>query len=210
MAVADVVQAWADQGLLTVFSPALTGTKVNTPGLARLQKAKALVPFGADLHLDDTALFLTVLTEKLSSRERSALAENAQMPKEIFDEWQKLDTRAAKLEKEIASSTLHRPSRIYHALAKAPVEQTLLLLVKSPQRVVQDRIRNYFQKYFPGAQEVTERDVVEAGGKAGTPGFEKIKAGLITKRLDARPKKVEPPPEPVLPAVPAGRPRASV
>jgi hypothetical protein len=64
--------------------------------------------------------------------------------------------------------------------------------LRSQQRTVQDRIRNYLQKYIPTAQEITDPQVVEAGFTPGTPKFEKAKAEMIAKRLDARPKKPEP------------------
>jgi hypothetical protein len=70
---------------------------------------------------------------------------------------------------------------------------------------VQDRIRNYLQKYYPAAQEVSDAEVEKAGGKPGTPKYVKLKEQLITTRLNTR-KKPAPPPmeEPVAPA-PAGR-----
>jgi hypothetical protein len=72
----------------------------------------------------------------------------------------------------------------------------LFLLFKSSERTAQDRIKNYFQKYLPAAQEITERDVVAAGGQQGTPKFQKIRDELIATRLDARPRKPAPLPEP--------------
>jgi len=59
---------------------------------------------------------------------------------------------------------------------------------------VHDRIRNFLQKYLPSAQEVTDRDVLATGAKPGTPKFQKVKEELILTKLDARPKKVPPPP----------------
>ena len=45
------------------------------------------------------------------------------------------------------------------------------------------------------AQEVTDRDVLATGVKAGTPKFQKAREELILTRLDARPKKIPPPEE---------------
>ena len=68
-----------------------------------------------------------------------------------------------KLEKDVAASSLNRPSKIYALLSKAPGEQIFYLILRSQQRTVQDRIRNYLQKYIPTAQEITDQQVVEAG-----------------------------------------------
>jgi hypothetical protein len=69
-------------------------------------------------------------------------------------------------------------------------------MVYSAQRLVQDRIKNYFEKYLPSSQEVTDEMVALTGAVPGTPKFQKTKEEMILKHLDARPKKVEPPPEP--------------
>ena len=72
----------------------------------------------------------------------------------------------------------------------------------SGQRIVQDRIKHYFQKYLPMSLEVTDEMVTAAGAAAGTPKFKKLKHEMILKHLDARPKKVAPPPEPPPPPPP--------
>src|SRR6185436_18768664 len=102
---------------------------------------------------------------------------------------------------------LTKPSLLYAALSQAAGDQMLYLLMKSGERLVQDRIKNYLQKYLPAAQEVTDKDVEAATGIApDNPKFRKAKEQTIAARLDARPKKpvAEPEPEPPpVAAVPA-------
>ncbi len=119
----------------------------------------------------------------------------------------KLETKAAKLEKELAAAKITRPSMLYDLLSKVPGEVLIYLLMKSGSRLVLDRIRNFLQKYLPIAQEVTEKDVIEQGGQPGTAKFLKLQHQLIATRLNARPKKVvieEAPPPP--PSGPGRRP----
>jgi hypothetical protein len=184
--VADLLQAWDEEKLLKLVSPGLTGAALNLATFTKLQKFRQTLPFGIDLVTDEPALFFSTLTEKLPPKDRAVLAE---LDGEHSSAWQKLGTRAAKLEKEVSVATLNRPSRIYNVLSKAAGEQILYLVLHSQQRVVQDRIRNYLQKYIPAAQEITDLQVVEAGYSVGTPKFEKAKAEMIQKRLDARPPK---------------------
>jgi hypothetical protein len=99
------------------------------------------------------------------------------------------------LERELKSAKLQKPSRLYQTISKYPGEQVLYLLVYSQQRIVQDRIRNYFQKHLPASLEVTDEMVEAAGAAPGSAKFEHAKEQMILKRLDARPKKPEPPPE---------------
>jgi tRNA nucleotidyltransferase/poly(A) polymerase len=187
----DVVKALDDEKLLKLFSPALTGPNLNLAGLAKLQKARLTVPFGVDLHLEPIGLFLCVLTERLSAKEKSGLIASSGLGKAEVDAWQKLDTKAKKLEKDLKSAKLNRPSLLYAVLSKAPGDQVLYLLMKSGERLVQDRIKNYLQKYLPLAQEITDRDVTaETGLEPGTPKFQKAKDAMIAARLEARPKKV--------------------
>jgi len=201
--VADVVRALEEEKLMQLFHPALTGPKLNMQGLQKLQKVRQLAPVGGGFYFDGFGLFLTVLTEKLTPKEKSALIAASGMEKSDVEEWQKLEGKAKRLEKELKSAKVQKPSHIYHVLSKARGDEMLFLLYRSPERTVQDRIKNYFQKYLPAAQEVTERDVVAAGGQPGTPKFQKTREELIATRLDARPRKPAPPepePTPIPPA----------
>ena len=110
--------------------------------------------------------------------------------------WQKLEAASKKLERELKSPKLQKPSHLYQLLKKSPGEQVFYLLVYSNERIVQDRIRNYFQKYLPLSLEVTDEMVVATGIAVGAPKFQKAKDEMIVERLNARPKKPEPVPEP--------------
>ncbi len=193
---ADLVKALEEEKLIELYSPALTGPKLNLSTFAKLQKARQLVPFGIDLRLSSLPLFLSVLMEKLSAKERTELIGAAAIEKADVTAWQKLDAAAKKLERDLKSAKLQKPSQLYQVLVKAPGEQVLYLLVYSTERLVQDRIRNYFQKYLPLALEITDEVVAAAGVAVGAPKFQKTKDEMIVTHLNARPKKPEPVPEP--------------
>jgi tRNA nucleotidyltransferase/poly(A) polymerase len=195
----EILKALEDENLMRFISPALSGPKLNLPGFARLQKARQSLPFGLEIGANFRALFFFLLFEKLSSKERSQLLRAVPLRKEHVEASNRLEGRAAKVEKELATAKLTRPSALYMLLHKVPGEILLFLLARSGQRLVLDRIKNYLQKYLPAAQEITEQDVVEKGGVPGTPKYEKLRAQLISARLNAKPKKVvieEPPPPP--------------
>ncbi len=202
---ADVVHLLEQEKLLHLYSPALEGVNLNMPGLQKLQKARQTVPFGADIHLESMGIFLYFLTEKMPAKESAAFTKRIGPAKREIEQWQKLESRSKSLEKSLKSAKLQKPSLVYSLLSKAPGDQMLFLLAHSSERLVHDRIKNYLQKYLPSAQEVTEADVVAAGGKPGTPKFQKMREDLILTRLDARPKKVPPPVVPG-PGAPAAAP----
>jgi tRNA nucleotidyltransferase (CCA-adding enzyme) len=192
---ADIIRVLEEEKLLQLFSPELAGPKLNHPGLQKLQKARQLVPIGIDIHLENMGLFLFFLTEKLPAKDRASFIKNVGLSKREVDQWQKLEAKAKKLEKDLKSAKLQKPSKVYQVLAAAPGDQILFLLSHSSERLVHDRIKNYLGKYLLTAQEVTERAVVAAGARPGTPKYQKVREELILTRLDARPKKIPPPEE---------------
>jgi tRNA nucleotidyltransferase (CCA-adding enzyme) len=197
--IADLMQALEEEKLLPLYSEALAGPKLNLPTFGKLQKARQLVPVGYDFHINPLPLFLTVLLEKLNAKEQSAFLKASGLGKPDMNAWQKLGAAAKKLEKDLKSPKLQKASQLYQLLSKTSGEVTLYLAVYSAQRIVQDRIKNYFQKYVPASLEVTDELVAATGVAVGTPKFQKVKEEMILTRLDARPKKVAPPPEPVPP-----------
>ncbi len=203
----DIIKALEDEGLLHLISPALTGAKVNLVGFQKLAKARQLLPFGVHLDLNLHTLALFLIIEKLTSKERNLMVSGLGLSKQEIEAATKVEIRAAKVEKELAAARLPRPSTLYNLLKAIPGEILLFLLMRSGQRLVLDRVKNYLQKYLPVAQEVTEQDVLKLGVELGSPKFSKAHAQLISARLDARPKKVVPeePPPPPLPTPGPGR-----
>jgi tRNA nucleotidyltransferase/poly(A) polymerase len=193
----EILKALEDEKLLQLFSPALAGLKLNLQGFQKWQKARLLLPNDVEVSSHSYALFLFLLLEKLNAKERSQLIKALDIPRTELDAASKLEARAKKVEKELTAAKLQRPSALYAILSKVPGEILSFLLMRSSQRLVIDRVKNYLQKYLPMAQEVTEQDVV--GAEPGTPKFAKLYQKLVAERLDARPKKVvieEPPPPP--------------
>jgi tRNA nucleotidyltransferase/poly(A) polymerase len=195
----EVLQAWDAEGLLARVAPAIAGPKLNAAGFSRLHKARQVIPFRGEIPIDDFSLFFYVLTEKMTPRERNEFTQSLGIAKETSDAWHRLEARSQKLEKELTAGSVTKASHIYKVLSKAPAEQAVFLLMKSTQRSAPDRIRNYFGKYLHMAQEVSDSDVT--GVTPGTPKFEKAKAELIARKLDARPKRVPPEPSAADPVV---------
>ena len=205
-----VLQAYAEEKLLGLFMPDVPEAKLNSAGYSRLLKARQLIPFGVELRVNNLALFLYLLTEKLGPREKAAFIKAVSVHKSEMDLVPKLKAEAKKLERELRSPKITKPSHNYLVLSKAPGEEILYLYLTSGQRLVQDRIKNYLQKYLPAAQEITDKQVAALGVEPGTPKFRKLKEELIVTRVDGRVKKPAPPEEEALPAPPAkGHPLAS-
>lgn len=193
------LEAFDRLGLLKTISGAFTGAKLNAAGLGRLEKLlHSVFPPGTP---DCWLAFLTVLTEKLTPRERADVLKVFGLPKKEADALKQIEASAKKLESTLKSAKVSRPSHVYEALAGVSPDVILMVLYSSGQRVVQDRIRAYYQKYLGQAQEVTEEQVAATGVKPGTPKFDKAFKNMVAAHLNARPRKV-PPPEPEVVATP--------
>jgi tRNA nucleotidyltransferase/poly(A) polymerase len=208
---AGIMKALDEEGLLDALAPRIAGGKLNAAGLTRLEKAVHLLPDDGGSHLERVGPFFTVLLEKLPSRERQAFAKEVGLRKTEIESWQKLDARARKLETVMKSPRLKKPSQVYFAVVGAPPGEVLLLLARSPVRMVQDRMHHYFEKYLPLAREIGPEQLTALEAKPGTPKWEKAREALLAAHLDRRPKKpvIEPPPEPPPLMIPGrGRPRS--
>ncbi len=196
----EILKSLEDEKLIHLFSPALAGAKLNLLAFQKWQKARQSLPQDVEVNSHAYALFLFLLLEKLTAKERSQLIKAIGIPKSEVDASTRLEARVKKVEKELSAAKLQRPSALYAILSKVPGEIMAFLLMRSSQRLVIDRVKNYLQKYLPMAQEITDQVVTEAGGgPPDTPKFAKLQQKLIQEKLDSRPKKVvveEPPPPP--------------
>lgn len=200
---AEIVKALEDAGLMPLFSPALAGPKANHAGLAKLEKGIKLLPDDIRSRAARLGPFLYVLTEKLSAKEKQALVKATDLSKHDVDLWQKLEARSKKLETALKSARLRKASQVYHLVAGAQPDEVLFLLYHSAVKPVQERLRNYFQKYVLTVQEITPEEWATVEGKPGTPKYSKAREDFITKRLDQRVKKPPVPETPPPPPPPA-------
>jgi tRNA nucleotidyltransferase (CCA-adding enzyme) len=199
---AEIVQALEGYGLTALFSPGLLGGKLNTVGVAKLEKLCRMLPEDAPSRAARYGPFVYALTEKLTPKEKQALAAATAMSKADLDLWQKLEARSRKLETGLRSARIRKASQVYHLVSAAKTDEVLFLLYHSALKSVQERLRNYFQKSLPAIQEITPEEWATVEGKPGSQRYLKARQDLVSQRLDSRvPRKPEPPPE-VPPPIP--------
>jgi tRNA nucleotidyltransferase/poly(A) polymerase len=192
----EIMRALEEAGLTALFSPALTGPKLNLPGLAKLEKGMRLLPDEPRFRAARLGPFLYVLTEKLNPKEKQGLLKSLEMRKAEVDLWQKLEIRAKKLEAVLRSARIRKASQVYFLLLKAEPDEILFLLYRSTLKPVQERLRNYFQKYIPTVQEISPEEwaAVEAQSGSKRP---KARDEFVANRLDGRVRKPVSAPPPV-------------
>jgi tRNA nucleotidyltransferase/poly(A) polymerase len=194
--IAEEVNPWPilekleKEKLLELYFPDFAGPKLNAAGFSKMLKFRALLPFGATFKEDRLSLFLYTVSEKWTPKDKAAFAKAAKLTKKELEAWKTVEKRAKALETALKSPKLTKPSLVFEKIQEAPLELILILLYRGGLRVVQDRIKNYLQKYLPSAMEVTDEDVVAAGGDPKTPKGQALRKKLMLTRVDARPKKV--------------------
>jgi len=196
-----ILAALEQAGLLSLFSPALTGPKLNLPGIQRFEKNSRLLPDDPPSRTARLGPFLYALTEKLSPKEKQAFVKTLEMTRAELEPWQKLETRAKKLETSLRAPRVKKASQVYQIMNAAAPDEILFQLYHSTFKPVQERMRNYYQKYLPLLQEITPEEWATVEGKPGTPKYNKARDSFIAIRLD---RKVKKPPVPE--AVPAAPP----
>jgi tRNA nucleotidyltransferase (CCA-adding enzyme) len=200
----EIVRLLDEAGMLTLFCPALTGPKVNLAGIVKFEKNCRLLPDDIAARAARFGPFLWVLTEKLTPKEKQSLIQATELKKPEVDAWQKLETRAKKLETSLRSARIKKASQVYQIMSTAETDEILFQLYHSAVKPVQERMRSYYQKSLPLLQEITPEEWATVEGKPGTPKYKKAREEFICHRLDRRVKK--PPAPEIPPAAPPGLP----
>ena len=200
---AEILRALDEVGLLVLFSPALAGSKLNWQGLAKLEKLVRLAPDEPRFRNARLGTFLYAFTEKVGARDKQAVVKSTELTRAELDRFHKLEPAARKLEQALRSVRIRKPSHVYFLLSKAQPYEILFLLYHSPYKPVQERIRNYFQKYLPTIQELPPEEWAAAESKAGPRrNAEKVREEVIANVLDRRPRPPSPPGAPMNPPPP--------
>jgi tRNA nucleotidyltransferase/poly(A) polymerase len=204
---AGIIDALAQAGLLGLFSAALAENHPHRAGLAKFEKIARMLPDELPVRAARFGPFMVALTEKLSSREKQALAKHLELSRADTNHWLQLEARSKKLAAALRSPRIRKPSQVYQIVSTAAPDQVMFLLYASALKPVQDRLRAYFQKYLPAVQEITPEEWATVEAKPSRQ--QKAREEFIANRLDRRaPRKPPPAPPPPVPEPVMARPRA--
>jgi tRNA nucleotidyltransferase (CCA-adding enzyme) len=185
----EIVSKLEESGFMHLFGFEEAMSRTTLTSLGKFDKLREMIPPDHIWDCNYLPVFLNTVAEGFSSKKRSAFAKNLELEDDDVQAWQKLPAVAGRLEKKLMALSGTKIDEIYLMLHHAPPEEVTYLFVHSRQRLVQDRIKNFLQKYLWIAQEVPDQEVIEEGAEPGTAKFEKIKAKIIAKRVRAKPKK---------------------
>lgn len=174
----EILKDYQNTGMMPLFSSAL-GSKLDAHAIEKLERLRKMIPQELFTASAGWLAFMNVLTTTLNQKDRVELARNIGIDRRTAEAVKDLPALAKKVEGVLKSARIQKPSHVYFALEPASVDVILYLMYQSQQRIVQDRIRNYLQKYLPAAQEA-----IAEGAPTG-----KARVEAITSKLNARPKK---------------------
>ena len=177
-AAAEILKDYQATGMIGLFTPALAAEKLDIHALEKLERLRKSIPQELFGRSGGWMAFFEVFAVNLNVREKAELIRNLGLDRKAIEALKKLVPDAKKLETQLKSAKMTKPSHVYFAVEAASADVVLQLMYTSQQRIVQDRIRNYLQKYLPVAQEAA------AGMALG-----KARTEAITQKLNARPKK---------------------
>jgi tRNA nucleotidyltransferase/poly(A) polymerase len=198
---AGIIEALAQAGLLALFSPALAAGTAHRAALAKFDKIAHMLPDETAARAARFGPFMYALTEKLSAREKQALAKHLEFSKGVTNQWLQLELRSKKLAAALRSARIRKASQVYQLVSTAAPDQVMFLLYASPLKPVQDRLRAYFQKYLPAIEEITPEEWATVEAKPAR--MQKAREEFIANRLDRRaPRKPAPEPPPPPPPAP--------
>jgi len=198
----EILKGLEEAGLVSLFSPVLAGSKLNPSGIAKFERIAGLLPDDSPSRAARLGPFLFAFAEKLTPKERVGLIASTALSRHDVDLWQKLEARARKLESALRAARIRKASQVYRIVSVARPDEVLFLLYHSALKPVQERLRNYYQKYLLTVQEITPEEWATVEGKPGTPRYAKAKDAFVSNRLDRRVRKPPAPEEPPPPPPP--------
>lgn len=175
-----VLKVFADQGLLAGLDDHLTPARIPFDRLEKVRNACRTLP-GAD----PLVVHFFELVQKVPGPLQAKLAKSILGDPKLVKAAATLGSDAKKLVRDLGSSKAQTPSYVYQVLEKVPQPLLLFTLVNYPQAKVQNRIRNFVQKY-PQVKATAPRTELLALGLEPGQKFESVLRQVFLMQLDGK------------------------
>jgi len=208
-----IVRSLENEGWLKVLNSRWTTAKVDTSGLAQMQKTRQqMLELGYPTQ--PAAATMYFLTERLGDKD---IAEMRRLipRKDLVEAWKDLGDHAKELAKRLTGKEAATPSRTWKLLSEARPEMVLFLAVTARQQAVSQKIKNFFTKWRQVQQKIPLPEMTELHIAPPMPEYPKIAHDVFMLLLDGKLrsrtetlkylKPLAPPPPPPPPPVRRGR-----
>ncbi len=179
-----IMRALEKEGWLKVLNPHWSVAKVDTSGLAQLQKARdQMVQYGYSV--DPAAATMYFLTRRLTDRDVADMQKL--IPRKSFVQtWRNLEDDAKELTKKLAGKESATPSRAWQVLTQARPESILFLEVTAKQQGVLQKIKNFFGKWRQVQQKLPLPEMEELRITPALPEYPKLANEVFLLLLDGK------------------------
>jgi tRNA nucleotidyltransferase/poly(A) polymerase len=192
----EILKALEKEGLTAAFHPRLVGSRLNMAGLTAAAKAARAVE-DAGVPVSFQATFFYFLLDKLPQKDRTDLMKRMGMKRSDSDAWMELEPRTKKLVHDLAGKLANVPSKTYQLLEKQPGELLLFILMKFPQKKIQDKVKNYLFRHRKMRDHLPKIELESLGVDPATPRFQKILDAYFLAQLDGKVKSSKDPLKPL-------------
>jgi tRNA nucleotidyltransferase/poly(A) polymerase len=210
-----VMKAFEKEGWMKTLFPSWTTAKVDTAGLADMQKTRQQL---ADIGVqsDPAAARMYFLTRKMPEKEVTAMQKL--LPRHHFvEQWRNIEEDAKDLAKQLTSKEYAAPSATWKLLMSVRPELIIFLDITTRQAAVEQKIKAFVTKWPEYRQKMPLIKMAEMRIKPDLPVYQQLLDEMFLMMLDGKLKTeaeivkyLEPhqPPLPVAPPTPARRGRA--
>jgi tRNA nucleotidyltransferase (CCA-adding enzyme) len=207
-----VMKAFEKEGWMKLLFPAWTVAKVDTSGLAALQKTRQQL---ADIGVssDPAAARMYFLTSKVSEKEIHALQKL--LPRQHFvEQWRNLESDAKDLAKQLTAKEYAAPSATWKLLMSTRPELIIFLDITTRHSAVEQKIKAFLTKWPQYRQKMPLAKMTEMRITPELPVYQQLLDEMFLMMLDGKlrteaeiVKFLEPhqPPLPVAPPSPTRR-----
>ncbi len=183
---AATIKAWEARGLLGAIHPQLAKKHPDYEGLGRLGRAADQIT-AAGLRVRLFAPVTWYLLRKLSSRERSLALHKMGLRADEVNAVAKLEAAARDAQKALKGRQTEAPKDAYRYLDKLPRDVMAFLQAEHPNVRVNNKVRNYLQRWRPLRASLPAPEL-ESLGIARGPQFDRILEQLFEMQLKGKGK----------------------
>ncbi len=179
-----ILRVLEKEGWLKCLNAHWTVAKVDTAGLAQVQKVKQqMIELG---YAPDTApVVLYFLTRRLGEKDIADI--RRLIPRrDLVENWKRLEDEAKDLAKRLAGKEAATPSRAWHLLSQAKPQTILFTLVTTRQQGISQKIQNFFGKWRQLKQKLPLPEMAELHITPALPQYQKIADEAFLLMLDGK------------------------
>lgn len=181
----EILKALDREGMSTVFHPRLSGSRLNLQGLARAVKiARSLETNG--IPVNTYGPFIYFLLEKIPARARTDLARRLEMRRQDSEPWMGLEDESKQLVRALAGKQANTPSKAFQLLSRQPGELLLFILMKFPQKKIQDKVKTFLHQRKRRPEHLPEKELQSLGVPPDSPRYQKILEAFFIASLDGK------------------------